>query len=305
MSHDPIMYPPRLLQRRELLRQMTLVAASTCISMPASWAGTHKTPALRLVSVGGALTEIIYALGAESLLVGVDSTSLYPGRVAHLPVVGYARTLSSEGILSLQPSHVLATEDAGPPAVLQQLRHAGITLNILAANHRFEGVLDRITRTGMLLQRSPQAARLNAQLQSQWQQMQQTLRKRSTTPPRVLFVLSHSPNQIMVGGRGTSADAMLRYVGALNAVASIDGFKPLAPEAVIAAQPDVVLFTDQGLKAIGGIEGALQIPGIQQTPAGKKQRIVALEAMFLLGFGPRIPSAATALDTTLQKAMQG
>jgi iron complex transport system substrate-binding protein len=120
----------------------------------------------------------------------------------------------------------------------------------------------------------------------------------------VLFILSHSMSQIMVAGQDTSADAMLRYAGARNAMQGFSGFKPLTPEAVIAAKPDIILLTDMGLKAAGSKAAILKLPGLAQTPAGRKQRIVSMETMLLLGFGPRLPLALKELDRSLLTAMQ-
>jgi iron complex transport system substrate-binding protein len=93
-------------------------------------------------------------------------------------------------------------------------------------------------------------------------------------------------------------------VGAINAINGFTGYKPLTPEAVIAAQPDIVLLTDQGLKAGGGVDGILKLPGLEQTAAGRNRRFISLEAMFLLGFGPRLPAAVSALDAAIGKAMR-
>jgi iron complex transport system substrate-binding protein len=120
---------------------------------------------------------------------------------------------------------------------------------------------------------------------------------------RVLFILSQNPSQLMVGGEKTSAAAMIAYAGARNAITGFSGFRPLTPEAVIAANPDVILVTDQGLKAVGGIGGVLRFPGISQTRAGNEHKIVTLETMYLLGFGPRMPLAVAELNLLLQHAM--
>jgi iron complex transport system substrate-binding protein len=96
---------------------------------------------------------------------------------------------------------------------------------------------------------------------------------------------------------------MIMYAGARNAISGFSGFKPLTPEAVIAANPDVLLLTDQGMKAIGGISVVLRLPGIKQTRAGKEQKVASLEAMYLLGFGPRMPLAVAELNLLLQQAM--
>jgi iron complex transport system substrate-binding protein len=292
------------LSRRIFLNQLGAALAVTCLPQLAFANETDRKVARRIVSIGGGLTEIIYALGAEKELVGVDTTSLYPQVATKLPSVGYARALSSEGVLALSPTLVIATEDAGPPAVLRQIVTAGVPVSVLSANDKFEGMVDRVRQVGSLIDKSALANQLEMQLRQDWQRVRAPILARKTSAPRVLFILSHSPAQIMVGGRKTSADAMIAYAGARNAVDGFEGFKPLTPEAVIAAQPDIVLFTEQGMSVVGGIDGALKLPGLAQTSAGQKRRIVALEAMFMLGFGPRLPQALSALDQALRNVMQ-
>jgi iron complex transport system substrate-binding protein len=262
--------------------------------------------ARRIVSVGGALTETVYALGAQDDLVGVDTTSLFPAAARALPSVGYARTLSAEGVLSLHPTLLVATEEAGPPPVLRQLEAASIKLVVLDSDHRFEGVLARTRQLAALTARAPAGDALAARLREAWQATEQhvaQLRAASKNPPRVLFVLSFSVGQVRVAGRDTGADAMLRYAGAVNAFGAADGgfvgYKPLAPEAAIAAAPDVILVTDQGLQAVGGIDGVLRLPGLAETPAGRARRVVSIESLLLLGFGPRLPQAVATLADAL------
>ncbi|UXH77553.1 heme/hemin ABC transporter substrate-binding protein [Roseateles amylovorans] len=255
----------------------------------------------RIVSVGGALTELIYELGAEADLVGVDSTSLFPVAATRLPNVGYARTLAAEGLLSLAPTLIVATEEAGPPTVLRQLETAKVPLHVLRADHRFEGIVDRTRRLGELLGRPTQASALIQRLQKEWAVSQQTVTRLAAAhrAPRVLFVLSNAANQARIAGTETAADAMLAYAGAVNALQGVQGYKMLSPEAAIAAAPDVILATTQGLESSGGADGLLRLPGLAQTPAGRQRRVVALETMEMLGFGPRLPQALTKLATAL------
>jgi iron complex transport system substrate-binding protein len=284
-------------ERRETFLHIGALAALFIV------APTNAASVRRIVSVGGALTEIVFALQANADLVGVDTTSLYPEAAQKLPSVGYARALSLEAVLALAPIQVIATEDAGPPAVLRQLSASGITVTVLAANHRFEGLNERIKLVGELTGRVAQASAIQQSLQQEWARARTQVAQRSSKSVRVLFVLAHTPNQILVAGNDTSAQAMLGFVGATNAINGFSGYKPLTPEAVIAAQPDVVLLTDQGLKAAGGMDGILKLPGLEQTAAGRNRRFISLEAMFLLGFGPRLPAAVSALDTAIGKAM--
>jgi iron complex transport system substrate-binding protein len=262
-----------------------------------------SSKAMRLISIGGALTEIIYLLKAEAELVGVDTTSIYPSAATRLPNVGYARSLSAEGILALRPTQLIATEDAGPPIVLRQIVDAGVPLSILPSGHQFIDVINRVRTIGGLVHKTDAAQALASRLLLEWNNTQKRVANSKLNSTRVLFILSQNPSQLMVGGEKTSAAAMLAYAGARNAISGLSGFKPLTPEAVIAANPDVLLLTDQGMKAVGWIGGVLRLPGIKQTRAGKEQKVVSLEAMYLLGFGPRMPLAVAELNLLLQQAM--
>jgi iron complex transport system substrate-binding protein len=261
-----------------------------------------SSKAMRLISIGGALTEIVYSLHAHTELVGVDTTSIYPTEASHLPNVGYARSLSSEGILALRPTQLIATEDAGPPIVLRQIINSGIPLSILPSGHQFIDVIDRVRTIGRLVHKTDAAEVLASRLLLEWNTTQKRVAHSKLNNTRVLFILSQNPTQLMVGGEKTSAAAMIAYAGACNAILGFSGFKPLTPEAVIAANPDVLLLTDQGMKAVGGIRGVLRFPGISQTRAGREQKVVSLETMYLLGFGPRMPLAVAELNLLLQRA---
>jgi iron complex transport system substrate-binding protein len=279
----------------------------------AGWIGlgleafAHERPAvsasaMRLISIGGALTEIIYLLKADAELVGVDTTSIYPAEASRLPNVGYARSLSSEGILALRPTQLIATEDAGPPIVLRQIINSGIPLSILPSGHQFIDVINRVRTIGRLVHKTDAAEVLASRLLLEWNTTQKRVAHSKLNNTRVLFILSQNPSQLMVGGENTSAAAMIAYAGGHNAVSGLSGFKPLTPEAVIAANPDVLLLTAQGMRAVGGIGGVLRLPGIKQTRAGKDQKVVSLEAMYLLGFGPRMPLAVAELNLLLEHA---
>jgi iron complex transport system substrate-binding protein len=290
--------------RRNILLKSASVAGWMGLGLETfahEYTGTSSN-AMRLISIGGALTEIIYLLKADTELVGVDTTSIYPTAATRLPNVGYARSLSSEGILALRPTQLIATEDAGPPIVLRQIGDAGIPVSMLPSGHQFIDVINRVRTIGRLVLKTDAAEVLASRLLLEWSSTQKRVANSKIKNTRVLFILSQNPSQLMVGGEKTSADAMIAYAGARNAISGLSGFKPLTPEAVIAANPDVILLTDQGMKAVGGISGVLRFPGVKQTRAGKEQNIISLEAMYLLGFGPRMPLAVAELNLLLQQA---
>lgn len=245
----------------------------------------------RLVTVGGGITEVVYALGAQDLLVGTDTTSLYPDAAQKTPKVGYMRQLSAEGLLALRPDALVAGTDAGPPVVLDQLRSAGVKVELIAADHSWDEVRRKVAAVGRATGREADASALQRRLDARWAAV--TARVRQTAranPPRVLFVLSHTGSPL-VAGEATAADAVIRFMGARNALGGFQGYRPMTAEAMALAAPDLILMTTQGLEAVGGASQFWQRPELALTPAYRRreQSLVALDALELLGFGPRLP----------------
>jgi iron complex transport system substrate-binding protein len=278
--------------KRRIIKAVMLFAAL----LSTGQAVLAQTKALRIVSVAGSLTEIVYALGAQDYLVAVDTTSLYPAAATQLPKVGYMRQLSAEGVLSMRPSLVLATADAGPPVVIEQLKNAGVRIESAGAEPTFDDLRKRIRAISQLVNKPMQGQQLEEQLVQQMAvartHVQAQAAKRKGAALRVLFIMaSSSSGAASVSGEGTAAHAFIQLAGGVNALSGFKGYRPLTPEAVLSAAPDVILVTQQGLQAIGGAEKLIALPGLSLTPAGKAKRVVALEALYMLGFGPRLPQA--------------
>lgn len=271
--------------------------AGAATGMPA-WA--QAPAAQRLVAVGGAVTEVVYALGAEALLVGTDTTSLYPEAATRTPKVGYLRQLSAEGLLSLRPDAIVGAGDAGPATVLEQVKSAGVRVELVPADHSFEEVLRKVAVVGAVTGRQAQAAALAQTLKATWAQVQ-TAVAQATRKPRALFILSHNGSP-MVAGTGTAAHALLTLAGAENVVQQFAGYRPLTAEAMALVAPQVIVNSTQGIEALGGVDAFWRRPELALTPAFQRKALVAMEASHLLGFGPRMPSAVQALHTALLKA---
>ena len=259
------------------------------------------TPAMahdRVVAIGGSVTEIIAALGAENRLVGRDSTSTYPETILTLPDVGYIRALAPEGVLSLAPTLILAEPDAGPPATVDVLKAAGVEFDTMPGDPTPQGVIAKITAVAQALNLTAEGKALADKVQSGLTEAE-TRAAGVATPKRVLFLLSLQGGQVMAGGEGSSADAIIRLSGGINAVTGFKGYKPMTDEAVIAAAPDAILMMDREGKMSMTPAEVLAHPAIAQTPAAASQKVIAMDGMLLLGFGPRTPDAAKALYTAL------
>lgn len=283
-----------------------LMTTSASAAAPTKMARRPAQPR-RVAVAGGAITEVVYALDAEAMLVGTDTTSTYPAAAQALAKIGYQRALSAEGVLSLHPDVLLATAEAGPPAALTQIAAAGVQVIRLGVRHDVQAVRERILGAAAALDLSSRGDSLLQRFDMEWQQaLAAVQRQTNSKPPRVMFILSHSGTQAMVAGRDTAADAMIRYAGARNALdgeggrGGFTGYKPLSAESAVLAAPDVLMITSEGLAAIGGIAKLIGMPGIALTPAARTRRVVAdMDALFLLGFGPRLPQALTKLSAQL------
>ena len=258
--------------------------------------------ASRIVSVGGSVTEIVYALGAGAEVVGVDTSSTYPEAATQLPQVGYQRRLSAEGVLSLQPDVVLVSSDAGPLVALEHLK-AAVKVVEIPSVYTIAGAEAKIRTIARILGREEQGEQLVDTLRRDLAAAQAALNQ-VRSQPRVLFLYARGLGTLYVSGTDTAADAMIRLAGGVNAVSEYEDFKPFTPEAVVTAAPDVLLMLSRGLESLGGVEGLLQLPGIALTEAAKRRRIVAMDDLHLSSFGPRLGAALKELIFHLHPELQ-
>lgn len=254
---------------------------------------SHAASQPRVVSVGGAVTECVYALGMERVLVGADTTSVHPPVAQRLPRVGYQRALSAEGLLSLAPSLILAAEEAGPPAMVTQVKSAGVRWVSLPSPHTPDSPADKLRTIGEALGQSNRAAVRIHQYNTEWRRIQTYVAGLSQRP-RAVFVMAHGGPTLNLAGRDTAADAMLTLAGCDNAL-DFSGYKAISAEALIAANPDVIVTTSQSVEGLGGFDALLARPGLAATRAASRKHVIAADGLFLLGFGPRLPQAVAAL----------
>jgi iron complex transport system substrate-binding protein len=258
--------------------------------------------ASRIVSVGGAVTEILYALGLKDRIVAVDTTSLFPAEALKTkPNVGYMRALSAEGVLGLNPSVVLATEGAGPKETISVLESATVPLVRIPDRYTGEGIVEKIKMiadvAGVPNQGKCIAGAVSADLKAL-----EAVRARIKQPKMVMFVLSMQSGKAMVAGRNTAADGIIKLAGGVNAIDAYEGYKQIADEAVIAAAPDTVLVM-QGQQVPLDAKGVFAHAAFAPTPAAATQSFVAMDGLYLLGFGPRTARAGRDLANALYPSL--
>ncbi len=249
----------------------------------------HAAPA-RVVGLGGPVTEIVYALGAGDRLVGADASSIYPPAAQQLPKVGYYRSFSIEGVASLKPDLVLASDQSGPPQALEQLRRLGSPVVLLPSDPSLEALDQRILGVARALEIEARGAALVRKIHAELKAL-----PAHGSKPRVLLVSSHT-GKLQGAGGDTAAAAMLQFIGATNVLASQQGYKPLSAEAAVALRADVIVTSTLSVESSGSVEAFLAQPGLGATPAAKGRRVVVMEDLLLLGFGPRLPEALRQLQ---------
>ena len=268
-----------------------LRSALLCLLCAAGLA--HAAPPARVVGLGGAVTEIIYALDAEKTLVGADASSIYPAAALKLPKVGYYRAVSVEGLASLKPDLVLAADQAGPPQALEQIRKLGRKVVTLPSAPTLAALDQRILGTATALEMPQRGRALVDRLHAELRAIRPV-----SQPVRVLIVSSHT-GKMQGMGTDTAGDAMLALAGGTNVLAGQSGFKPFSAEAAAALKPDVIVTTTMSVGASGSAEAFLAQPGLNATPAARNRRFVVMDDLLLLGFGPRLPEAIRQLQTGL------
>jgi iron complex transport system substrate-binding protein len=249
----------------------------------------------RILSIGGDVTEIIHELGEGRRVIAVDTTSTFPPAVMALPKVGYMRALSTEGVLAQSPDLILASAGSGPPEVIAALKQSGVPVALVDYSPTAQGIGRKIALIAEILDVKEKGVALTKSIETELATLETALAQ--APRPRTLFVLSLIGGRIMAAGSKSSANEIITLAGGTNAVADFDGFKPASAEAIIAAQPEAVVMMERE-GDIGADDLFAQEP-FSKIPAAKTRKLIRMDGSYLLGFGPRTPSAARELAKAL------
>lgn len=250
----------------------------------------------RIISVGGDVTEIIYALGEQERIVGTDTTSYFPPEANQLPKVGYKRALVAEGILSLKPDLIIHSGEVGPKTVLQQLEGAGVKVVQVDDSYNIDAIKNKIGQISEILDAKEKAASLISDIESKNKELE-SAKLSKDAKKSALFILGHGGPKGLAAGKNTPAEGLLETAGVVNVITQYEGFKPINPESLITLDPDYILVANSDITKNSEVLANIKsIPGIDQTKAGKNDHIIIVESLSHLGFGPRTPDAALKLN---------
>ena len=247
----------------------------------------------KIVVAGGSITEIVYFLGMEDKLVGVDITSNFPKKAKKLKSIGYLRNLSIEGILSLSPELVLAEEDIGPPIVVNQLRKTSIDLRIIKEKYDLNGIHNKILCVSKILDAALDDNENYVKFKNKFNRVKKLKKNNSK---KILLILMMRGSSPVVAGKNTSGQGFIDMTGHENSMSDLNGWKPVSSEEIIKKNPDYIIITKRAFKNFSSLDQFLSIPGISSTIAAKKKNIIVKDGMSMLGFGPRTINVALEID---------
>ena len=248
--------------------------------------------AQRIVCIGQAYNEMIYALGAQGSLVGVDYSSTYPPEIKKLPTVGYHRALSAEGILSLHPTLILNDGNIGPDNVVRQLEALKIPMKTFQAkNDSIAGAQALLREMGAFFHKEQRANELVAQMDRQMADAANAVKQYKTTPRVAVIHFGRASNVYLIVGNGGGGDAstagkMVELAGGQMAIQQKGMQRMASPEIIAKSNPDVILMTEFGFDKAGSMEQAKSLPGVAETDAARHNRIYRVSEHDIMYFGP-------------------
>ena len=249
---------------------------------------------VRYVVISPVYNEIIWALGAQDKVVGVDLSTTYPPEVKNVQTVGYHRALSAEGILSLHPTEIIHDNNIGPPQVVQQLQQLNIPMKTFAArNDSFDGTKALIREMGAYLHKEARAEELCNTLATQRTASLEQVKQYADHPRVAVIHFGRASNVYLVVGKGGGGDGggvsqMVELAGGEMAVENRDMQRMESPEIIAKANPDGILLTSYGYDRLGGsLDQIKGLPGVSTSNAARNNRIYRIEENVLNYFGPR------------------
>lgn len=255
------------------------------------------------LDMSGSLAATVWALGLGDRLVGRDISTTFPG-VEDLPVVtGSGHAVSPESVLELRPDLLITDGTIGPLDVVLQLREAGVTVVFVrqqpglaapGAMARSVAEIFGIPEVGEAL-----ATRIDSELDVVLDTIAQNTPRASDEKLRMVFLYIRGANGIYyLFGQESGAGDLIEGLGGIDIATEVGwtGLRPMTDEALIAANPDLILLMSDGLESVGGAEELIQLkPAIGLTTAGQNLRFVDMDDSQVLSFGPRTPTVMDAL----------
>lgn len=253
-----------------------------------------------VVDIAGSIGDTMWALGLSDLIVGRDVASSFPGSEDVPVVTGGGHSINAESVLAFNPTLVITDGSIGPTAAIDQLRDLGVTVVYVDNVPSFDGAGQLARDVAAILGVPDAGEAMAAELADAVDQVRAQIDQIAPADGerlRMMFLyLRGTASVYYLFGKESGADQLIEALDGVDAASEIGivGTRPLTDEAMLSADPDVILVMTDGLESVGGVEGLLQAwPAIALTSAGTNHRFVDMTDTQILSFGPR---SAAVLD---------
>ena len=247
----------------------------------------------RIVTIGGSVTDVVFALGVGDLVVAVDQSSTLPKIVKKLPQAGYVRAISAEGILSMNPTVVLSSSDIGPPNVVKQLEKSGVTFKIFNSPTSFNDIIDLIDEVSIFLDLQGKAKKVKEQILLDYKIIENNIKKLKKDSLSIAFFMNPSATaNLNAAGEGTRANYLIEFIGGKNIFKhDFKRYNKINKETLISKDPDIIFVASTNSK-----DQSISIFKDDQTlkniTAVKTDKVIYLDLGYHLTFGSKFTEAS-------------
>ena len=266
-----------------------------------------QTTSPRIVTAGGSITEIVFALGRGDWVIATDSTSMYPNEAVSLTKLGYFRQLSTEGVLAQQPAMLLGAEATGPSVALEQIAHAGVEVTTFNVDKNLSGLKRLVLDIGEKLSASDNAITLVHDIEKKVEQQKARYADKTlafNTPIKALFVVANNDRGITVAGKNTVPQALFDTLGIVNIGDAVEGYKVMHAESVLMQNPDIVIAAGHMLRGKSAKDALCTHHALAATFAGIHCLVEAMDSSISLGLSPRFDVALQLVAEHAEKAIE-
>ena len=266
-----------------------------------------QTTSPRIVTAGGSITEIVFALGRGDWVIATDSTSMYPNEAVSLTKLGYFRQLSTEGVLAQQPAMLLGAEATGPSVALEQIAHAGVEVTTFNVDKNLSGLKRLVLDIGEKLSASDNAITLVHDIEKKVEQQKARYADKTlafNTPIKALFVVANNDRGITVAGKNTVPQALFDTLGIVNIGDAVEGYKVMHAESVLMQNPDIVIAAGHMLRGKSAKDALCTHHALAATFAGIHCLVEAMDSSISLGLSPRFDVALQRIAEHAEKAIE-
>tara|TARA_Y100000590_G_scaffold459306_1_gene616008 strand:+ start:1761 stop:2591 length:831 start_codon:yes stop_codon:yes gene_type:complete len=253
----------------------------------------------KVVTIGGAVTETVFELGAGNLVVGVDISSVLPSKVKSMPQVGYVRSINAEGVLSKRPDLILATSDIGPTKVVDKISKY-VEFEIFESPHSFDEIISLVEKVSETLSLVKQGDKIKSNLINLNRKVSE-LKSSYLKKPRIAFFMNPVLGSYNAAGSGTKADYLVSYIGGENVFSDdFNNYSSVTIESIIYENPDIIIIGSVMGQDQKELYSLFEKKQFKHVNAILNEQVIYIDIAEYLTFGPSFCEYALLLIDKIQ-----